>query len=53
MPEPVKQKPAEPEEQLGAPNVDAIVNPAQAAEPKVAKSLIGQRKPAAKKPGVR
>lgn len=75
VPEVAKPKSVgDPEELVGAPSVEAIVNPSQvnkqyylnlymykllhlifiiqAAEPKVAKSLIGQRKPAAKKTGV-
>nr|CAH0109315.1 unnamed protein product [Daphnia galeata] len=52
--EPVKPKDASESEDQGAgPNVNVINNPpAHVAEPKVAKSLIGQRKPAAKKPGM-
>lgn len=51
--EPVKSKESETECQGAGPNVAVISNPSPAvAEPKVAKSLIGQRKPAAKKPGM-
>ncbi|XP_046633594.1 ADP-ribosylation factor GTPase-activating protein 2-like [Daphnia pulicaria] len=52
VPEPVKPK-DDSEDQGAGPNVNVINNPpAHVAEPKVAKSLIGQRKPAAKKPGM-